>query len=431
MGGKIRSSNQLHEIVVNTCVFRRKLSLVLLKLFLQETPLLVAANHDVALVLTILGIIEKHRHRRTLVLALLSLFDIPIATGKREVDNPHIAPDSLHLLAVPQGESIVVAKSKQNCIGRTRLQIVGCKIAAGVTSRAVVVVPILRRHLDGHKHSQASNRASHHRCKNFLLAAEVFEDIPQRKHAQSAPNTERIERTRVCIVSLTGLVRSLIEVNHNCNASHQEKHKDHETIAPVIIATYKNAQQSQQQRQQIIHIASVILGVTVRQVNAACALDAVYPVDARNPVAIDITTRAILHVGLSSGKIPHEIAEVHVSELISEEEPQILPERWTVVNIVQTTPLLVNLDMIFGSGIHPREEALILLVVLVLGRRLLDFQVLAIVGDISVFVFAAHHVSREVRAVEKRVVAILFAVQVTQEAETVARLVFVDGRIAE
>ena len=175
----------------------------------------------------------------------------------------------------------------------------------------------------------------------------------------------------------------------------------------------------------------MIVGVTVGQILAACTLDAVYPVDASNPIAIDITTRSILHVRLSPGKIPHKIPEVHVSELIREEEPQVLPECRTVGLVVESTPLLVNLNVAVGIGIHPREEALILLVVLVLGRRLLDFQVLAIVRDVSVLVFAAHHVSREVRAVEERIVAILLAVEVAQEAETVARLVFVDGRIAK
>ena len=74
-------------------------------------------------------------------------------------------------------------------------------------------------------------------------------------------------------------------------------------------------------------------------------------------------------------------------------------------------------NVVFVLGIHAREETLILRVILVFWRRLLDFQVLAVVGDISVFVLAAHYVSRKIRPVEKRIVAILFAVEVTQEAE--------------
>ena len=202
---------------------------------------MVVANHDVALVLTILGVIEHHRHRRALIFALLGLLDVPVAASKREVDNPDVAPDSLHFLAVPQGEGVVVTESKQNCIRSARLEVVGGKIAARVTSRPVVVVPILGSHLDGDKHRQASYRTSHHRRKDFLLAAEVLQPVPYCKHTKSAPNTERIERTRVRIVTFTGLIRSLIEVHHNRNACHYEKHKDYETIAPVIIATYKNA----------------------------------------------------------------------------------------------------------------------------------------------------------------------------------------------
>ena len=99
-----------------------------------------------------------------------------------------------------------------------------------------------------------------------------------------------------------------------------------------------------------------------------------------------------------------------MTQLIREEKPQILPERRTVGRIVESAPLLIDLNVVVVLRIHPREEALILIVVLVFWRRLLDFQVLAIVGDVSELVFAAYHVSREIRPVKQRIVAILFAV---------------------
>ena len=77
------------------------------------------------------------------------LVDIPVGGEVGEVAAARICAEAFHFLGVPEGEGVVVAVGIDNWrafIGQGA-EVVHAKVAAGVASGAVVVVPGLANHL--------------------------------------------------------------------------------------------------------------------------------------------------------------------------------------------------------------------------------------------------------------------------------------------
>ena len=82
----------------------------------------------------------------------LHLVNIPVGGQIAQVAHTCIAPHALDFLVVPKRECVVVAVGKDNGIAFILQghEIVLPKIAASITSAAVVVIPCLAGHLNGH-----------------------------------------------------------------------------------------------------------------------------------------------------------------------------------------------------------------------------------------------------------------------------------------
>ena len=65
-----------------------------------------------------------------------------------------------------------------------------------------------------------------------------------------------------------------------------------------------------------------------------------------------------LDIVLTTGKVPHEIAPIHVIDLVAEEEFQILPKGGLLIQVGYASPLFIAQAVvperrITGGGVHP------------------------------------------------------------------------------
>ena len=266
------------------------------------------------------------RHRRRIVSRALHLVDIPVGLQIREVAHTCVGTESFGLLIIPQRERVVVAIGEDNRVALVlkRHQIVLSEVAAGVASAAVVVVPSLRSHL--YRYEQTGH--AYHAGKSHIIGLELLlEHIVESQHTKTAPYSECVERAGISIVALTGLLRSLVKIEHDGKTGHEEEEEHHPELADATLSAPslpEESDKSQQQRQTVEHVVSLVVLQLLRQL----ALVAKHPVvdkrDARYPVAV-LGFSTTLHVVLSSGKVPHEVAPVHEVTLVREEESYVVP----------------------------------------------------------------------------------------------------------
>ena len=104
-----------------------------------------------------------------------------------------------------------------------------------------MVIPVLRTHLNGDKQGeQRSHRAGDDR-REFAILPQGFR---QSRHTKTDPDTERIERTGIRIVTLTRLVRSLVQVKHNRNTGHEEEEEGHPETLNTLLAGIRLIEQA-------------------------------------------------------------------------------------------------------------------------------------------------------------------------------------------
>ena len=85
-----------------------------------------------------------------------------------------------------------------------------------------MVVPVLRTHLCGYKQADDTDEYGDNRTRALILNSGIH-PIGQRQHTQTNPDTESIERAGIGIVSLTRLIRRLVQVNHNGKSRQEEE----------------------------------------------------------------------------------------------------------------------------------------------------------------------------------------------------------------
>ena len=292
------------------------------------------------------------------------------------------------------------------------------------------------------------------------------QQLPQSGHAHANPDGVGIERTGVGVVALTRLARSLVQVEHDGDTGHEEQEEHHPELLDAALAAIGLPQQTddaQQERQHVEHVVALVtLAIVVGQQALVAQARIVNQGDARYPVTLGDFAHA-LAVVLATGEVPHEVAPVHVVELIVDEERHVLEERGldallgvylVAVGVevcgslnhlaLRTEPLAI-LTLVF-LVVDAREEHVLLGAVLIFG--------LAAHGHIAVGVggrglhllgiecasllhhrfqgagggiLLIHHLAVERATVEQRSLAILLAAQVLGEGIGVVGRVLIEG----
>ena len=128
-------------------------------------------------------------------------------------------PEAIDLLMIPQGEGVVIAIVQDNRIREARLEVVPTNVARHVTTRAVVVVPVLGS--QDARHNKADHRSG--RCHPLRIAlGQPNEEITRSQHTQTNPDREGVERTGIDVVTLTRLTGRGVEIDHQRHTGHDE-----------------------------------------------------------------------------------------------------------------------------------------------------------------------------------------------------------------
>ena len=94
-----------------------------------------------------------------------------------------------------------------------------------------------------------------------------MDELNDTQHTQTDPNTERIERACVRVVTLARLIRCLVQVHHNRQTGQEEQQERQSKALPAfclaLFAAFAalpyDTDDTQNQRQEIIHIVSLVL----------------------------------------------------------------------------------------------------------------------------------------------------------------------------
>ena len=230
-----------------------------------------------------------------------------------------------------------------------------------------MVVPGLAGHLDRHKQTKYScHRTGHYRRH---LAIPLYQ-LGQCRDTEPDPDTERIERTCIGIVSFTRLVRSLVQIKHNGDTRHKEEEEgDPEALDTTLsgISLIQQPEDTEQKRQHIVDIVSFIIGNIRRHIILRADKYLVDRLDTGDPVTVQHLTIP-LDIILTSGEVPHEVAPVHEIELVSEEITQVFGKRRFHHGYVFTAtvklhrfslelrPFLISSHMSIDVAVHTWEK---------------------------------------------------------------------------
>ena len=96
-----------------------------------------------------------------------------------------------------------------------------------------MVVPCLRGHLDRHHETYKTNES--HEPRGFLLQL-GGQQVANGSHTHTTPDGEGIERTGVCIVTLTGLDGRLVQIEHDGQAGHEEQEEHDPELLDALLS---------------------------------------------------------------------------------------------------------------------------------------------------------------------------------------------------
>ncbi len=89
----------------------------------------------------------------------------------------------------------------------------------------------------------------------------------------------------------------------------------------------KSTRQSKQKWQQVVFVVGFVFCNGVGQASLRTQPCLVYKLDPTDPVTLGQLTMT-LYIILSAGKVPHEIAQIHITDLVAKEKVHILSETW-------------------------------------------------------------------------------------------------------
>ena len=127
----------------------------------------------------------------------------------------------------------------------------------------------------------------------------------------------------------------LVEVEHDGDTCHEEQEEHHPELLNAALAGKclpQQADDAEQQRQAVERVVSLVfLAIFSRKQLLVAKAGVVQEVETGNPVATGhIAHFAVqaLHIVLATCEVPQEVAHIHVVELITQEELDIVEERW-------------------------------------------------------------------------------------------------------
>ena len=330
-----------------------------------------------------------------------------------------------------------------------------------------MVVPVLGREDGRDAHCDDRCRG----CRRHVVALrEPGDQVAQGQHAESDPDREGVERSRIDVVAFARLAGRGVEVEDQRDAHHHEQPQHDREVALVAVQLVDESDESQQEGEEIIGVPALVFGDFARQVVLRADVFLVDPADTREPVAVGDRRARRLYVALASHEVPHEIAPVHVRKLVVEEEMDVFPERrfgdragfavgvgvgpfaseverlaahGTPLCVAQDLALVVAQRLGLGAVGGPLLVGLFALrVVPHAGEELHELRSVGVAREhrgglvLAVLVQIPHLLllhalggSRILRAVQQRAVAVLVAVQERQQGVGVVGVVGVHRRV--
>ena len=180
------------------------------------------------------------------------------------VVNIHVGALVFNIFQIPEGEGVVVTIGEEDGTVVTTLEVCHADIVDGMAVVAVVVGPVAD--------------SQHQRSQQQKPAPTTMSDAVG---TDANPNGESIEGEHISVVALTGLIAGVVEVEIENNAAEKEEQKDSVEIAPTMTPVAPQAPDSQQKRKHKGH----------------------------DEIPLEV---------LASNEIIHQIAAVHIAELVCE-----------------------------------------------------------------------------------------------------------------
>ena len=214
-------------------------------------------------VLTVIDIADSFPgdgQRGRVVGGTLHLVGVPVRLEIGEVADTGVGALSFHFLVVPEREGVVVAVGEDDGIAflGQGVQIVQSEVTAGIASGAVVVVPSLADHLQGH--ADAGERGNG--CGENGLLQQFLKQRSEGCHAETNPDGESVERTGVGIVTFARLAGSLVQIEHNGKSRHEEQEEDHPELANAFLATIglpEKTDETEQEREAVEDVVTFVV----------------------------------------------------------------------------------------------------------------------------------------------------------------------------
>ena len=146
-----------------------------------------------------------------------------------------------------------------------------------------MVVPVFFCHDAGHEQERGGGG---NRSGGGGVLNELAQQLGYRRHAYANPKGKGVERARVGVVALARLNRALVEVHHNGNAREEEQQRHHRKIFFAALVLKVHAGHPQQEGQQEVGVAALVVFHAVGQQGLVGAQARVVDKrDAANPVA--------------------------------------------------------------------------------------------------------------------------------------------------
>ena len=220
----------------------------------------------------------------------------------------------------------------------------------------------------------------------------------------------------------------------------------------------RQTEDTQNQRQEIELVGSFVRRQVFGHILLRTEVEIIDRTHTALPVAVElcITEHGLLVV-LPAYEVPHEVAHIHVVQLVTEEVTEVIGEGWflgfeclqllgflfghfttalaqsrnLILDLRHATPDAVAEFVVLARFAHAREEGHVFFVELVIVFRTGQFVFLAACEPFLTDFFGSDSWCIEIRTVKQRAIAVLFTVDITEQVEHVLRVVHIDRRIAD
>ena len=145
----------------------------------------------------------------------------------------------------------------------------------------------------------------------------------QVRHTHSNPDGKGVKGACVGIIPFAGLVRSLIQKDNNGNTCQNKEKQNNPKVLQVIFIMEQQPDNSQDQREKVVGISRRMVEHIVCEFFLVSEPAPVYAPDTAYGPAIEDSAMPLMVV-LLADKVPHEIAQVHVSYLVPKKELNII-----------------------------------------------------------------------------------------------------------